>query len=539
MLKKPVVLGIILLLLLSSTLPLVTSYSPTSNLTIYSDENDLDENNQFSQNDQEHWAIIIGPYEEPISIFEIHAEMIKYIFCDKGFKEDHVKLLKGKEATLENLTDAFSWVKDHEDSDDVVILWLNDHGSPGRFSLYHSSITYEELNTQVEGLDSKKIAIIIDACYSGSAIPFLSKEGRIIITGCGANQTSGLITNVCLCALQGYGDYLGDKDGLVSIEEMFNFVKTHESGLNGMSPQIDDRINGELETINIEKSDCDPDQFQNLFFGSSTAIDYGYRGLAQTFKPNTDKMYRLKLFLCRKGNPRSLKISIRENLSGNDIISFISSEEYITPYWIYAGISYDFYFPEIELIPGKTYYIVCENQECDNDNKYYWANTYGRNAEPFDGYERGSAYINEWGEWVKREFDFCFATFYDENLPPNLPIIQGPSKGTPGEEYTYTLISEDPEKQKVDFYIDWGDGTFTDWIGPYSSGEVASGSHIWELEGSYNLKIKCRDSYGDESDWATLEVSMPKNKEINTPFLNFLENYPYLFPLLRQLLNVY
>jgi hypothetical protein len=45
------------------------------------------------------------------------------------------------------------------------------------------------------------------------------------------------------------------------------------------------------------------------------------------------------------------------------------------------------------------------------------------------------------------------------------------------------------------------------------------------------------DIYGAESDWATLEVSMPKNKIIN-PFERFLEQHPYMFPILKYLLKL-
>ena len=56
--------------------------------------------------------------------------------------------------------------------------------------------------------------------------------------------------------------------------------------------------------------------------------------------------------------------------------------------------------------------------------------------------------------------------------------------------------------------------------------------------------IKAKDVFDEESDWGTLEVSMPKSKAINTMplFLRFLENFfeRYLnaFPILRQLLGL-
>jgi len=37
-------------------------------------------------------------------------------------------------------------------------------------------------------------------------------------------------------------------------------------------------------------------------------------------------------------------------------------------------------------------------------------------------------------------------------------------------------------------------------------------SHIWEEEGNYIIKVKAKDSYETESDWGTLEVSMPKRR---------------------------
>ena len=49
--------------------------------------------------------------------------------------------------------------------------------------------------------------------------------------------------------------------------------------------------------------------------------------------------------------------------------------------------------------------------------------------------------------------------------------------------------------------------------------------------------VKARDDFILESDWSTLEVTVPKNKLINlfSWFQHFLEQYPRLFPILRQL----
>jgi hypothetical protein len=86
--------------------------------------------------------------------------------------------------------------------------------------------------------------------------------------------------------------------------------------------------------------------------------------------------------------------------------------------------------------------------------------------------------------------------------------------------------------------LDWGDESFSDWLGPYNSGQIANVSHHWNNTGSFNVRVKAKDSDDDESNWSEpLVVTMPKNKlYINRPILNFLQQYPNLFPLLRQLL---
>ena len=103
----------------------------------------------------------------------------------------------------------------------------------------------------------------------------------------------------------------------------------------------------------------------------------------------------------------------------------------------------------------------------------------------------------------------------------------------------------DPDGNKLYYWFDWGDGNDSDWLGPYESGETIIATYVWESEGAYQVKVKTLDilsvetDYGIQSEWSDpLSVSMPKNKAINTPFLNFLENHPHLFPLLQLILNL-
>ncbi len=122
-------------------------------------------------------------------------------------------------------------------------------------------------------------------------------------------------------------------------------------------------------------------------------------------------------------------------------------------------------------------------------------------------------------------------------LKPDFPIGQIICKI--GISYNYSISSIDPENDKIFYFIDWKDGTNSGWIGPYESNKEIILSHAWNASGKYEIRVKAKDILDAESDWSDpLSVFMPKNKAINTSFLTFLEHYPHLFPLLRQILGL-
>ena len=125
----------------------------------------------------------------------------------------------------------------------------------------------------------------------------------------------------------------------------------------------------------------------------------------------------------------------------------------------------------------------------------------------------------------------------DGNEHPNKPIINGPGNGKTSETCYYSISTTDPNDDEIFYYIDWGDLNNTGWIGPYSSGKYITANHNWSIDGTYLLKVKSKDIFEAESEWATLEVSMPKNKVISYPIIRFLEQYIHLFPKLRQILD--
>jgi hypothetical protein len=128
-----------------------------------------------------------------------------------------------------------------------------------------------------------------------------------------------------------------------------------------------------------------------------------------------------------------------------------------------------------------------------------------------------------------------------DNHRPNPPSITGDSQGRIKKEYTYQISSIDPDEQNVSLFIDWGDGTNTNWLSFIPSGSVLNLTHSWATKGTYTVKAKAKDTMNKESEWATFTVTMPFT--YNIPLLSFLERFferfPHAFPLLRHLIGSY
>ena len=128
----------------------------------------------------------------------------------------------------------------------------------------------------------------------------------------------------------------------------------------------------------------------------------------------------------------------------------------------------------------------------------------------------------------------------DDYEPPAKPKKpQGPSSGKPGTEYTYTTSAANPNENQRFYLWDWGDGTYSNWQGPYNAGETVEAKHAWAQKGSFGVRVKAKDVFDVESAWSdSLSVSMPRSK-ISTEsfFTRIFEKIPHEFPILRYLLH--
>ena len=90
------------------------------------------------------------------------------------------------------------------------------------------------------------------------------------------------------------------------------------------------------------------------------------------------------------------------------------------------------------------------------------------------------------------------------------------------ERICWELIATDPDGDDIYYWIERETTQERGWDGPYSSDTPIERTYIWSKQGTYTISCKTKDVFDLESEWGELEVTMPKNKAINTPFLNFL-----------------
>lgn len=110
--------------------------------------------------------------------------------------------------------------------------------------------------------------------------------------------------------------------------------------------------------------------------------------------------------------------------------------------------------------------------------------------------------------------DMCI----DLGSKPGKPAqLSGPTSGFNMMSYTYSTNTTDPDGDSIYYWFDWGDGTYSDWIGPFDSGEECNISHVWDKQGVFSIRVKSRDTIGLESDWSDPFVMEIVNRRPSQP----------------------
>ena len=128
----------------------------------------------------------------------------------------------------------------------------------------------------------------------------------------------------------------------------------------------------------------------------------------------------------------------------------------------------------------------------------------------------------------------------EENNPPNKPDAPtGEASGRFLTDYIYTTSTTDPDGDQIMYLFDWGDGSTSGWLGPFDSGEDCTATNSWGW-GSYNIRVKARDTNFEESDWSDpLAISMPKTKSFRHPiFIEIIYKLIERFPFIAKIFTI-
>ena len=99
-------------------------------------------------------------------------------------------------ATKENIKSVLSSVARWADQETLVVLLFTSHGSPNLLRIkigyggYSTNLSANELRDYLAELKSIPTLLIISACFSGSFVPILANENRIIITAAAKDRVS-------------------------------------------------------------------------------------------------------------------------------------------------------------------------------------------------------------------------------------------------------------------------------------------------------------------------------------------------------------
>jgi outer membrane protein assembly factor BamB len=155
----------------------------------------------------------------------------------------------------------------------------------------------------------------------------------------------------------------------------------------------------------------------------------------------------------------------------------------------------------------------------------------------------GTVYVTTWFYRGGSEYNnvgYIHAIGSGEAGAPFTPVLSGKTKGLPMVDYEFSIEASSPSGSDLYYMVDWSDRySYTDWVGPYHSGETIKLKHYWVDEGTYyQIAVRAKDVNGLLSPWGEYGFrTFPFDKDIISNgcyWLKLLEQ----FPLLEKLLSL-
>ena len=290
----------------------------------------------------EYWALLVavGDYadnpgeDRPLMLEEVD-DLYDLFIESPWWSEDHIKVIKGEEATITNIIKGLRWLDRMEDSDDISVVYITTHGFPldvdipprdeadgfDEALVSYWGFTYpslflwdDELNVLLNRLESQGVCFIVDSCFAGgfndppdwnmSGIGHENQvtadqwvqgfgedvrgQGRVVLMASREDEVSysGGFAPYLIDGLRGFGD--SNMDGIITAEEAFFYAEPRTSyrqhptmfdGYDGDLPliQLSSTIQNDETSEQMKKSDMQ--RSEQLIFGDyadETALVCGY-----------------------------------------------------------------------------------------------------------------------------------------------------------------------------------------------------------------------------------------------------------------------
>lgn len=256
------------------------------------------------------------------------------------------------------------------------------------------------------------------------------------------------------------------------------------------------------------------DQSQSNHSGNAIQFTNESIWFGQQIRPRLNILTKISIFLGRDGDfndQSTFVVSFRKHLH-KELASIRIKPAEISKNGSWIDCDFDCIFLDVNL----SYYIVCHLEKPSEPSYVEW---FFDNEDP---YPKGKPFYSEdgyfWDQYIHKpgfqDIDFCFNTYGFQNNPPKTPEKpNGPTEGQYEKSYEFSCQTTDQDIDELYYQWSWGDGETSDWLGPYSTSQLCTTSHTWEIKGSYLIKVKAKDEWGMETDWSEpLTIRMKKNK---------------------------
>jgi len=189
---------------------------------------------------------------------------------------------------------------------------------------------------------------------------------------------------------------------------------------------------------------------------------------------------------------------------GNNLVVYENTaSHWLYTYTVNINAEYADYIGPMTLHSGGT--------SSGSDHYYFWQN--GFSAVFYFEYEMTPYYHSSQDTipninitYAAKNIRLIFATLAELaevgslSDPPAQPVRpNGKTNVVWNREYSYSSSTTDPNGDEILYRFDWGDGSNSGWLGPYPSGQVGTGSHMWTALGTYQVTVKAKDIYGATS----------------------------------------